>query len=201
MNFLSLLKKLPIDLGQSERKHNAAAKRIAFSFVPETEEKVALDIGCRDGFWSEQLKKKGYNVLAIDIKPSYRESIICDVENGIPFSDESFNLVWCTEVIEHLHNPKYLFQEIERVIRPGGLAIITTPNSSCWYYSIFRLFKLNPQKLQNPDHKHFFDEKSIRSLASGYTVYGYFPYVFFFIRISKFIELLSPTFILIKVFT
>lgn len=203
MNLISLLKKLPIDVGQAEKKHNTAGKMIAFSIVhsvPPAEGKNALDIGCRDGYWSECLKGKGFKVISLDIEPFYPSAIRHDVESGLPFGDKSFDLVWCTEVIEHLNNPKFLLQEIKRVIKPGGVAVLTTPNSGCWFYGVFKLWGWTPQKLQNPDHKKFFTLRDIKSLAPGYKIYGYFPYALFFFKISKLVGYLSPTFILYKKF-
>ena len=51
--------------------------------------------------------------------------------NGtLPFADGRFDLVICQEGIEHMPNQLHLFQELNRVLRPGGRAIITTPNYS-----------------------------------------------------------------------
>lgn len=197
---ISLLKKLPVDVGQAEKKHDTAGKRIAFSFVPDGTGKTAYDIGCRDGWWSERLKEKGYEVKSLDIEPQYPGALRHDVENGLPYTDRSADLVWCTEVLEHLYDPAKFLGEIERVMKPGGLAVLTSPNSNWWLYWIFRLWGWTPQKIQNPDHKHFFSERVIRALAPGYKRYGYFPYAITFWRIKRFIGPLSPTFILIKRF-
>ena len=197
MSIISLLKKLPIDVGQAERKRDSAGKLIAFSFVEDGIGKRALDIGCRDGFWSERLKKRGYDVSALDLEPNYKSAIKHDVEEGLPFDDACFDLVWCTEVIEHLHTPKYLLDEIKRVLKPSGLSILTTPNSGWWFYTISRLWGWTPKKLQNPDHKQFFQEKDLRRIADGYDVLGYFPYAIRFFPIRSLVGSLSPTFILI----
>lgn len=197
MNIISLLKKLPIDVGQAEMKHGSAGKLIAFSFVNEGDGKFALDIGCRDGYWSERLKKRGYKVSSFDLEPNYDSAFSHDVEKGIPFADKSFDLVWCTEVIEHLNYPKFLLEEIDRVLKPNGLAVLTTPNSDWFFYKISWLWGWTPQKLQNIDHKQFFKEKDIRKLSPNYDLFGYFPYVRFFFTIRSFIGLLSPTFILV----
>ena len=197
MNIISLLKKLPIDVGQAERKHDSAGKVIAFSFVEDGRGKRALDIGCRDGYWSERLKGKGYVVSALDLEPQYESALKHNVENGLPFEDKSFDLVWCTEVIEHLHEPEYLLSEIERVLKLDGRAVLTTPNSGWWFYHIVKLWGWTPQKLQNPDHKQFFREQDVRRMAEGYDVLGYFPYAVRFFPIRSLVGLLSPTFVLI----
>jgi len=197
MFLISLLKKLPIDVGQAERKHNSAGKLIAYSFVPDGLSKHALDIGARDGYWSEKLKERGYQVSSLDIDPQYKSAIKHDVEKGLPYNSDSFDLVWCTEVIEHLHRPKFLLKEIERVLKPNGVAVLTTPNSAWWLYKVVKLWGWTPKKLQNLDHKQFFDEKNIRRIAFQYKLLGYFPYFIKFFPIYSLIGLFSPTFILV----
>lgn len=197
---VSHLLKLPIDIGQAEKKHISAGKRIAFSFIPSGKGKTALDIGCRDGFWSDMLKKKGYIVRSLDIEPHYKDALVHDVEKGLPFEKNSVDLVWCTEVLEHLHNPSLLIREIDRIGKSGGVAILTTPNSAWWLYPVVGIWGWTPKKLQNIDHKQFFDYEGLARIAKGYDVSGYFPYAFFFFKIKSLIWLLSPTFILTKKF-
>lgn len=197
---ISILKKLPFDVGQAEKKHDTAGKRIAFSFVPTGDGKTAIDIGCRDGYWSERLKEKGYKVISLDIEPYYPEALTHDVEKGIPAPDKSADLIWCTEVVEHLRHPEFLFREIERVMRPGGLAVLTTPNSHWWFYWVVRLWGWTPQNLQNPDHKQFFSAVSLQGIARGFSLYGYFPYALFFLKISRLLGPLSPTLVLVRKF-
>ncbi|MFO0907577.1 MAG: methyltransferase domain-containing protein [Isosphaeraceae bacterium] len=45
--------------------------------------------------------------------------------------DELFDVVTCTEVIEHLENPRATFRNIARLVRPGGHLVLTTPNQEC----------------------------------------------------------------------
>ncbi len=49
-------------------------------------------------------------------------------EEALPYSSTSFDLVTCTEVIEHLENYRKVIREVERVLKPNGVAIFTTPN-------------------------------------------------------------------------
>lgn len=200
MDFLSVIKSLPIDIGQAEKKHSSAGKKIALSLVGKGNGRTALDVGCRDGYWSEVLKKRGYKVKALDIEPYYKGAIKHDVEKGLPFKDNSFDLVWSTEVLEHLRNPQFLLSEIDRVTKKGGLSILTTPNSNWWAYPVAKLWGWTPNKIQNKDHKQFFDINKIKSIAPGYEVFGYFPYALFFLKIKYFIALLSPTFVIKKKF-
>lgn len=46
----------------------------------------------------------------------------------LPYPDNSFDLVTSTEVVEHLENPRLFVREIHRVLKPGGYAVLSTPN-------------------------------------------------------------------------
>jgi 2-polyprenyl-3-methyl-5-hydroxy-6-metoxy-1,4-benzoquinol methylase len=55
-----------------------------------------------------------------------------DLNVPLPGRDDSFDVVVAPEVIEHLENPRFMIREIFRVLRPGGTAIVTTPNNESW---------------------------------------------------------------------
>ena len=57
------------------------------------------------------------------------ECILADGQN-LPFAAESFDLVLCSEVLEHLANPEQAVAEFARVLCPGGRLVVTVPN---WY--------------------------------------------------------------------
>jgi SAM-dependent methyltransferase len=80
-----------------------------------------------------------YAVSALDIKPERfarsisnlgLEVIACDVETeAVPFEDATFDVVLFNELFEHLRlNPIFTFREVRRVLRPGGLLLLSTPN-------------------------------------------------------------------------
>ncbi len=58
----------------------------------------------------------------------------CDLERQrLQLEDSTFDLVTCFEMLEHLRfDPIFMMLEIHRVLRPGGLLLLTTPNSSGW---------------------------------------------------------------------
>jgi SAM-dependent methyltransferase len=59
----------------------------------------------------------------------------------LPFADQSFDLVICAEVLEHLlHAPAQMFYEINRVLKPQGLLVLTTPNGLYWKYVFDLMF-------------------------------------------------------------
>lgn len=55
-----------------------------------------------------------------------------DLNNPLPIGDERFDVIVAAEVIEHLENPRAVCRELFRLLRPGGLALLTTPNNESW---------------------------------------------------------------------
>jgi SAM-dependent methyltransferase len=54
---------------------------------------------------------------------------VADLNNeGLPFPDASFDLITCTEVIEHLEHYRSTLREMYRVLKPGGTLVLSTPN-------------------------------------------------------------------------
>lgn len=93
-----------------------------------------LDLGCGHGDYSKRLKEIGFEVVAGDIDISrfrYRGEIdfrICDITKPLPFPDSSCDYILLMEVVEHLRNPYSVLSEINRILKPDGRIIISTPN-------------------------------------------------------------------------
>ena len=137
-----------------------------------------LDIGCGTGLNSRAMAAKGHRVAGVDISEHaiarYRESGFdgrtMDIESGLDFADESFDLVFCSEVIEHLVRPERLVAEVHRVLRPGGRLVLSTPNSAFWLYRVLGLLGWVVSEIQHPMHLRFFSRASLKRLleAAGF---------------------------------
>jgi len=55
-----------------------------------------------------------------------------DLNIPVEGHDDAFDVVVAAEVIEHLENPRFMIREVFRLLRPGGTAIVTTPNNESW---------------------------------------------------------------------
>jgi len=198
MNWVALLKRIPVDLGQGNLARTTKGKLIAQSLVPDGKGKRALDVGCRDGSYSEWLKGRGYRVVSLDLEPRYAGALRFDANEPLPFPDGSFDLIWCSEVIEHLRDPAAVVREFRRVVRPGGRMILTTPNSRLWIYPLLRwVAGKTPKDVQNPGHLHFFSLEDIQRMFPRGRIWGFFPYLLLRLRMSRGIGRLSPTFVIL----
>lgn len=196
---INALKRVPIDLGQGHFRHTTKAKTAAFSIASAQTGKRLLDLGCGDGFWSEKFKKLNFQVISVDKDVfGYSNTQKVNLENLLPFPDNSFDIVWSAEVIEHIDNAKQIISEIHRVLKPDGTIVATVPNSCFWIMSLVSFFGIHPRQLQNPDHKHFFSYQDIKELFPKATILGFFPYFLIKATIRHGVHALSPTLIIIE---
>lgn len=92
-----------------------------------------LDAPAGPGVISQKLKEAGFDVVAVDINPPYFfvRGIPCqkaDLNFDLPFSDETFDYVLCSNGIEHLENPVLFIRECFRILKEKGKFLISTPN-------------------------------------------------------------------------
>jgi methionine biosynthesis protein MetW len=124
-----------------------------------------LDVGCGDGSFTLLLKEalKAEDATGIEISA---EAIVVLKEKGIkayqldideqtfPFTNDYFDLVYCGEIIEHLFNPDHLLDEVQRILKPGGKCIITTPNLAGWPNRLSLLLGYQPFATSvSPEHE------------------------------------------------
>jgi SAM-dependent methyltransferase len=92
----------------------------------------ALDLGAGRGELSTSLLARGYDVTAVERYPEQFEAkvplIDADLNEPFPFEDARFDATMAIEILEHLENPRRFLRELSRVLRPGGVAIVSTPN-------------------------------------------------------------------------
>jgi ubiquinone/menaquinone biosynthesis C-methylase UbiE len=96
-----------------------------------------LDLGGGDGAFAAQLTASGCVVTIADVaEEALRRARDCApaaalvrVEEGaaLPFADAAFDVVWAGEVLEHVVDVTGLLAESRRVLRGGGLLVVTTP--------------------------------------------------------------------------
>jgi SAM-dependent methyltransferase len=132
-----------------------------------------LDLGCRSGALTSAYLE-GNEVVGVDIEPEALaqaatlgiETRLADVEEGLPFAAESFDVVVAGELVEHVRDPGALVVEARRVLRPGGTFVASVPN---FYRLKNRLAFLAGRPLDHdPTHLHVFAPRDVEALLSGW---------------------------------
>lgn len=95
--------------------------------------KKVLDLSCGGGETSKMLTSHGFEVVATDYTPpppiqGINRVAGVDLNEYLPFRSATFNGVNLIEVIEHIEHQAQLIREISRVLREGGVVVISTPN-------------------------------------------------------------------------
>jgi 2-polyprenyl-6-hydroxyphenyl methylase/3-demethylubiquinone-9 3-methyltransferase len=138
-----------------------------------------LDLGCGGGLATAGLAQRGAKAVGLDLshaslRVAHRHTrghvqpepvFACGRAEALPFADASFDIVWCTDVLEHLANVPTAMAQIVRILKPGGLLLYDTINRTflsrllvIWFWEYlaglaprgthdWRLF-IKPQELQ-----------------------------------------------------
>lgn len=96
-----------------------------------------LDVGTADGLMLSRIKKEFPSAECVGLE--YNEKLIKTCEDksikiiqgdaqNMPFEDNFFDVIYATALIEHLEQPMKMLKEAHRVLKPGGIIIITTPD-------------------------------------------------------------------------
>ena len=147
-----------------------------------------LDAGCGTGLILRHLPKGsiGVDINPRNIKKAKEHApgakvIKADIEK-LPFRDNTYSTIVCTEVIEHQPNPLPAIKELKRVLAPGGVLIGSTPSKSLVWILRF-LSSTCPRG--EPFHKNF-TKKELERLFNDFKILKLYPAVF---RMSYFFVL------------
>jgi ubiquinone/menaquinone biosynthesis C-methylase UbiE len=136
----------------------------------------ALDLGCGDGAFTAAMAAAGADPVGADVADAAlaraRERHpeldfrLVPIEGPLPFQDASFELVWASEVIEHVADTARWLSEVRRVLRPGGRLLVTTPS-----HGRLRLAVQGIERLAPPlgDHLHLYTKGSLRTLLHEFS--------------------------------
>jgi ubiquinone/menaquinone biosynthesis C-methylase UbiE len=162
--------------------------RLVKELIAPLSPKTIFDLGCGDGSQAEVLKKKVSNVAVAgcDISPTAIERAskrmdkcyILDIDkHDLPEETESYDLVLCIAVLEHLYDASHALKEINRILIPGKHALIQVPNITFWKFRLQILIGKLPYILADERHLHSFNKSFLlenlqQAGFTNYRIYG-----------------------------
>ena len=116
--------------------HPRAADKVherVLSFLAQEKPGLLLDIPAGEGAFAFHAKRLGWQAQCADLefstlKSSEGTALVMDMNQTWPFLDGHFDCLVSIEGIEHIENPWHMLREANRVLKPGGKLLLTTPN-------------------------------------------------------------------------
>jgi len=103
------------------------------SDIPSTASKTVLNVGC--GYPLRQRLHKHFHEsewreIRLDVDPAVRPDIVCSMTDMSPVASQSVDAIWSSHNLEHLHRHEVpaALAEFIRVLKPGGLLLVTLPD-------------------------------------------------------------------------
>jgi len=151
-------------------------KRLLKRFLRQASGKRFLDIGCNTGFGVEAARRLGFDATGIDVSGEAIEigrklyplnRFLHVTAQEFAKSGEQFDAVLCREVIEHMSEVHDFAAAMSRLLKPGGLLWLTTPDAGH-----FRVPKNFPswKEVIPPEHLCFYNIEALRRLLREYGI-------------------------------
>lgn len=131
-----------------------------------------LDVGCGGGRFLNRMKKRGWQVEGIDFDERAARKVTSRYDIKIHIGDltqcalpaNSFDVITMSQTIEHLYDPNMALHESLRILKPGGLLVMTTPNVNSIGASEFAAFW---RGWEAPRHLHLFSVEALQRLTQN----------------------------------
>ncbi len=165
-----LWRRLPADL-----EPPSFERRIGFLLGEVRAGDRALDVGCGTGEFTAALAQAGAQAIGVDVAQAALDRAraghpgiefrLVPIDGPLPLEDSSFDLVWASEVIEHVTDTARWLSEVRRVLAPGGRLLVTTPS-----HGRLRVVLGGVRRFSEPlgDHLHLYTRDSLGSLLSEF---------------------------------
>lgn len=113
--------------------HEAIHETVARLLGEQPQRGLLLDVPAGEGALAARLLRAGFDVRCCDLYPEIFRLRNVEIKGGdlsatLPYADESFDFITCVEGLEHIENPQQAIREFGRLLRAGGVLVVTVPN-------------------------------------------------------------------------
>jgi SAM-dependent methyltransferase len=151
------------------------ARRRAFLLSELRTEDRVLDLGFGNGAFTAELAAAGARTVGVEVAEAALRRARADhpeldlrlapIDGPLPLEDCSFDVVWASEVIEHVADTARWLSEVRRVLAPGGRLLLTTP-----HHARLAITALGLERYADPlgDHLHLYTRRSLAALLDQF---------------------------------
>lgn len=133
---------------------------------------IVCDVGCGSGcVLLKSIKDKisrgyGFDNLIEDRKFDNIDLKMLNMDiEVLPLEDSSVDVVTALAVLEHFENPLFILQQVFRILKPGGMLLLTTPTPMAKPVLEFLAYRLNLiSKREIDEHKHYFNREELMEI-------------------------------------
>jgi 2-polyprenyl-3-methyl-5-hydroxy-6-metoxy-1,4-benzoquinol methylase len=163
------------DQGESVRENFRAGLALVEEYASG---RRLLDFGCAVGTFLSMAADAGWEVSGVDISDyavaHCRDTLGFDARCGelkdAGFASETFDVVTMWDVIEHLTDPVAQLAEVHRILKPGGIVLVDTPNEESLLRSLARVgyvatagvLRYPVEKLYHQYHLYYFTRRTLQ---------------------------------------
>ena len=162
---------------RSTARHDEVSRRRLETILRLLERRPAaarlLDVGCSSGAFLMAARRLGMEGEGVEISPQAAQTareagfrVFTGMLEDAGLADGAFDAITLIELVEHLAEPSRLLAECRRILRPGGILMVTTPNGESWTaramgarWEVFSLRAMG-------GHVSFFNARSLALLAA-----------------------------------
>lgn len=142
---------------------------------------IVLDLGCNNGMHALKIAQRVKKVVAIDKDQQQLEVagkmirkknlnnvklLNYDLENLLPFADQTFDKVVFLAVLEHLKRRNQALKEVKRVMKPKGLLFLSVPNKETSWKKVKKKYGLS--HYSDADHKIEYSFEELKALLDSH---------------------------------
>ncbi len=134
-----------------------------------------LDLGSGAGDFTAEITRAGAKAVGVEVAEAAiararsrhpeLEFRLAALDEPLPLRDGEFDVVWSSEVIEHVADTATWLSEVRRVLRPGGRLLLTTPS-----HGRVRLALGGVERFSEPlgDHLHLYTRRSLQEVLDEF---------------------------------
>jgi len=149
------------------------------TLMGDISDKIILDAGSGEGYFLSQIKAKEKYGIEISKKRVVRSQEILndgkitigDITN-LPFKNQKFDLIICSEVLEHVKNYPKAIKEFKRCLKPNGHLILSFPNEQMVGLVRLLIFRF---PIHEPDHINRINNSEVKKFISKSFIENHVP--------------------------